>query len=268
MAESLSTEAKTAREETSRQTDSVMQISAAMEELTVSVTEVADRAREISEASERTRAIARESAAAVSDSARTTQRALQAAASSGGAIGDLSAEIHKISDITKVIKEIADQTNLLALNAAIEAARAGESGRGFAVVADEVRKLAERTTVSTTDITSMIAAIQIKAETAVTAMGTVSADVQQGADQTQLLHGSFTRILDAAEKLTMLAGEIAHGAAEQSNVAQETARNMESISQASERTGGSVAQVAATATDTAKTAQELKALVSRFRVAS
>ena len=101
-------------------------------------------------------------------------------------INNIASSLHKISDDTKknseavdglsqhaeniggfvnVIKDISEQTNLLALNAAIEAARAGDLGRGFAVVADEVRTLAERASVASGEIASLVSVIQADTKT-------------------------------------------------------------------------------------------------------
>ena len=265
-AQNLSGESSAARSQTETLTDQVMQISAAMEQLTVSISEVAQRANRVAEASSEARQVAHDGERVVTANVASTRQALDAVVATGQAVAELSASIQKISEVTKVIKEIADQTNLLALNAAIEAARAGEQGRGFAVVADEVRKLAERTTVSTVDIATMIQTVQTKTTAAVKAMETVSHDVEEGASQAEQLNHSFQRIVTAADLLTQLSEEIASGSREQSKVAEQTAQSMEMISGVSERTNNAVTTVAATADETARTAEHLKDMVARFRL--
>lgn len=93
-------------------------------------------------------------------------------------VAKLNLESQAIGKVTEVIEGLAEQTNLLALNAAIEAARAGDAGRGFAVVADEVRMLASRTTKSTTEINSIVTAIQ-------SATGSVVKEIQRSQEMAE-----------------------------------------------------------------------------------
>ena len=109
----------------------------------------------------------------------------------------------QIGDILEVIQNIADQTNLLALNAAIEAARAGEHGRGFAIVADEVRKLAEKSSVSSSEISKLICEIQDDMSKTVKSMGHVNEEVQSGLVIANETKQNFTEILQSTNEIAI-----------------------------------------------------------------
>ncbi len=72
------------------------------------------------------------------------------------AINEIAGCYDEIAGFVTEINAIASQTNLLALNASIEAARAGEAGRGFAVVANEIGTLSASSSRSSARISDVI----------------------------------------------------------------------------------------------------------------
>ncbi|MCL2350707.1 MAG: methyl-accepting chemotaxis protein, partial [Defluviitaleaceae bacterium] len=122
---------------------------AAIQVLNESVSDINEQTQQNAENAQNANSISSHSTENAKDGSEAMGQTLQAMHDIKDASGD-------ITQIIKVIQNIAFQTNLLALNASVEAARAGEHGKGFSVVAEEVRNLASRSSEAARSTTEMI----------------------------------------------------------------------------------------------------------------
>ncbi|MDR3430006.1 methyl-accepting chemotaxis protein [Silvimonas sp.] len=239
---------------------------ATIEEITVSISHIADNATDADQLVKSTGALSGESASTVHEVAAEVGKSASEVESLASLLDHLNQRAQEISGIIRVIKEIADQTNLLALNAAIEAARAGEQGRGFAVVADEVRKLAERTSAATLEITGMIEAIRTETDGAVGSMQQTHNVVKRGVQLSNHAASKIGLIRENMDGVMQKMGEIALSTKEQQQATTAMAQSAEDITSRMLQTDASLQR----ATDSVKHLNELatflRQLFSKFRI--
>ena len=256
--------AQRALESASQASQSASGIAASVEELSVSISQVADNARQAAQISEEAKEVTANGRQVVQRTMQELERVADDIGESARLIESLGERSKQISSVVGVIREIAEQTNLLALNAAIEAARAGEQGRGFAVVADEVRKLAERTALSTQEISTTVSAILQETDNAVGRMQSVSSNMSGSVELAREAGESLTTIDERAEQTVSVIMHIADGTREQSAASQEIARLVENIAQAAEGTNERALGNRQRAQELERLAAELQAQLSRF----
>jgi methyl-accepting chemotaxis protein len=209
-------------------------MAATIEQMTVSIGQVGERAGEASRMTLSAGELAREGEKAILATVERIQRTVGTVQESARDVTQLRDQAALIGKVTNVIKDIADQTNLLALNAAIEAARAGEQGRGFAVVADEVRKLASNTASATLEIDQMVLSVQQEATQAVQRISAVVQDVTESAEGATQAGETIVQIRGRTEDVSALVAEIAAAIHQQAAAGTEVARQVEQIAQLSE----------------------------------
>jgi len=225
---------------TEEQAASIEQTAASMVELTETVNQNADHARQ---------------ATSLAGSAREmTESGRSDVAAMVQTVGEVNAESKKIAEITGMIEGIAFQTNILALNAAVEAARAGEQGRGFAVVAGEVRSLAQRASGAAKEIKELIEASTLK--------------VQVGAQQAEGVSAAMERISTAIERVSDIIGEISAASDEQSKNLEQVSVAIAQIDQATQQNAALVEESSAAAQALREQAVGMKDEVMYFKTAA
>lgn len=151
-----------------------------------------------------------------------------------------------ITDKVKIINDIAFQTNILALNAAIEAARAGEHGKGFAVVAGEVKKLAEKSKEAAFVINEVSGSTMVMSLTA---------------------RRELESLIPEIEKTAKLIQGITHASEEQVSGIEQINTSMQQLNMVVQNNVQRSDELNSQSQDLARQAQELKMLISRFKLA-
>lgn len=233
-------------------------VSAASEELSASIEEIAEHTMEAADKSE---TLVRETAhgqAIIRHSLHGFFEVARQFDETKDSFDALHGAIEEVFSIAQVIHQVADQTHLLSLNAAIEAARAGEEGLGFAVVAGEVRKLSEQTKASAEHITRIIQELRATAQEVGGKSQEMALNIHKQAEETQGAITCLEEITEKVQHIGQAAGNIAAIVEEQSAATEEIHSRMHEVV-------GQIETIQQHARDTGQAIYEMSAKVNELR---
>jgi len=243
------------------QQNALEHIAVAVEQMTATTGEVAQNTRSARDQAEQAQQDAQLGTGIVHNAVDAIKALDVSIGSIGSSLESLVERSGQIDKVVDVIHSIADQTNLLALNAAIEAARAGENGRGFAVVADEVRVLAQRTRVSTTEISTIIEQLQMATATTSTEMKEAQSLAESTVQQIEAAGNNLISIIEAIDSINSMTIQIASASEQQSAVTHEVNAQIHAISDAANDASKQARQTLQHNNTTARLAQQQNNMV-------
>ena len=264
-AKQLSGNAQQIAESAAQQSEKSASTAIAVEAMSSSITSVAQSTEQVGRQAEESLARSGHGNESVSALVGEIDMVESAVREIAGSVNEFVRSTTAITAMTRQVKDIAEQTNLLALNAAIEAARAGEQGRGFAVVADEVRKLAEKSAHSASEIDAVTHALAKQS-------ATVEVSIENGLKH---LISSQDALETVAIVLSEASGSVGEVSRELSNIvaateaqrvaSNEVATNVEAMVAMAEESARANEQGVAGARNLEHLADDLQALVGRFK---
>jgi methyl-accepting chemotaxis protein len=267
---STSTETASIAEQTNQnvqaQYEQTELVATAVEEMTATVSEVAENAANCAVLTEESGDITLKGQDNVQKTIATIEQLSEEINQASKVIVSVQEKSQSIGSISEVIAGIAEQTNLLALNAAIEAARAGDQGRGFAVVADEVRSLASKTQESIASINSIIDTLQNSSNEAVSVMQQSQQKAQDTMEQANTSGESLNHIASSVQRIQDMVSQIAVASEEQASVTRDISQNVHQISSVAQQTSVGASETVQAGEEMSKQAEALQSLVTTFKV--
>lgn len=254
-----------ARGHSGQQKEELDTVAAAVEEMVVTIEDVAARIGTAAESAKDADTHAIQGGKVIESTSFAMDRLAQNIGEAAQAISELNQDTQAIGTVLDVIRGVAEQTNLLALNAAIEAARAGEQGRGFAVVADEVRTLASRTQSSTDEINGMITRLQERAARAVQTMATSQNQSGEMREQVGEARGALSAIVDSVSAITDMTQHVATAAEQQSATSGEISRSLSQITRLSDELVSQMDETTASIQSLGESAEGLDRIARQFK---
>ncbi len=201
----------------------------AITEMTHSLSEVADKTKSVSCASDNANILANQGRVDVTNLSADVSAITEELIQTQEAMNALSQQTEIMLKLTSSIQTIAEQTNLLALNASIEAARAGELGRGFAVVAEEVRHLAKESNQCVGNINSTIQSLTDQNNLVDEKLQKVQVQAQQSLENAQNASDRLSQIYQETDDVQQQISTISTNTYQQSQVTEDIAKNIEQV---------------------------------------
>lgn len=237
----------------------LLKVNSTTESLALSTKEISSNANMISDGAQGQAAQFEELTASVDSTAESTSQAdsiIKDASKNAGITGEsmksskqamqkIQESSDKIVEAVNLIEDIAAQTNLLAINAGIEASRAGTYGKGFAVVATEIKQLANKSAESAKEISEVIKQNRQYIEQGVELSNDASDKI------TQIVEG-VNSTAEELQQINLASGEQSEAMKKNTDITNSNASSAEELAAASD--------------SLAKQAEQLKEMVSKFKL--